>query len=114
MSEEQTEATIQWRVLTCEDPHTYRVIPVKKGHSLEDVRKFVEQNWRTALNPNDFVFSWKEENIAKELEPFVKVYELASKHADGLKIVEGEECMDDDYIIHFLILTNYVLIISTY
>ena len=102
MVEQQTEPTIQWHVLTCKAQRVSRRIPVKKGHSLEDIRDFVVQDWHRTLIPNDFVFSWKGERIAKKLEPFVNMYKLASKHINGLQIVEGEECMDDDYIIPLL------------
>ena len=98
MPEEQTEATIQWRV-TCENPCSHQAVSVKSDHSLEDVRKFVEQNWCTTLVPDDFMFSWKGEKIGKQLEPFVKVYKLASKNVQGLKIIEADGSMNNDYII---------------
>ena len=105
--EQQIEPTIEWRVLTCKDTCTNQVVSVKKGHSLEDVRKFVEQNWCTTLIPDAFIFSWKGEKIGKKIEPFVNVYELASRNAEGLKIVEFNEYEDDDSMFPFT-LTPYV------
>ena len=98
MSEEQTKPAKQWHV-TCEDPCLYNSVYVKSDHSLEDVRKFVEQHWCTTLVPDDFMFSWKGEKIGKQLEPFVKVYKLASKNVQGLKIIEADGSMNNDYII---------------
>ena len=98
MPEEQTEAAKQWHV-TCEDPCTLQSVFVKKGHSLEDVRKFVEQNWCTTLIPDHFMFSWKGEKIGKLLEPFVKVYELASENVEGLKIIEADEDWEYGHLI---------------
>ena len=96
MFEQVTELPKQWCVLTCKDPYTYQVVFVKKGQFLQDVRKFVELNWCKTLIPDDFIFSWKGEKIAKQTEPFVKVYELASRNAEGLQIDEFNEYEDND------------------